>query len=535
MLEWRKREDVDTDDHPMRSAASAARLLAGMRSADPLGALNELSEWLETLAGLADLDDTVRSEILAQIEEAGGAHVSALLAQFIARPAGRRGASAVTWKALSGYLTALRRAMHRSARALLKRASRDRSLQLAAATDAARCLQVFRVLAKACLIRYLDVPPKVWRRAYGLHDAAEKAGCAALPVRVHASQKNTTTVTHELLRLLMLQSSAPEMMAPEQIEVADRVIGELGHDFTLRPPGIADNPFRFDPSSERPPRRARAQPQAPDAEARYFGAGAGFEALERLYKQLGTSGTGQFSALGALGKDIAPHAQISAIRHLLAFWGPSCPYTPPERSAATGELRVVHRYAQVWQDLSRTGITELTLADDHDAAPDAAAETWTLRHIGGNELGADLPPASRDWARCGDLLAVSTSGKDEAWLAMIRSMHAESDGRLRANIAIVSRDPQAVQLRLLVASGEDNAYSEQAARQFAFNATRAIILSDGSEATHKPNFLLPPESWKPGAVYEATVDGAPRQLRGAQLLRRGDDYVRATFEWVAQT
>ena len=535
MLQWRKHEDVETDDHPMRSAASAAKVLAGMRGADPLGALNELSGWLETLGGLADLDDTVRSEILGQIEETGGAHVSALLAQFIARPVGRRGASAAGWKALSGYLTALRRAMHGSARALLKRAARDRSLQLRAATDAARCLQVFRVLAKACLLRYLDVPPKVWRRAYALHDAAEKAGCAALPVRVHASQKITTTVTQELLRLLMLQSSAPEMMAPEQIEVADRVITELGHDFTLRPPGVADNPFRFDPSSERAPRRAAAQPQAPDTEARYFGAGVGFEALEQLYRQLGTSGTAQFKALGALGKDIAPHAQISTIRHLLAFWGASCPYTPPERSAATGELRVVHRYAQVWQDISRTGVTELTLADDEAAAPSAVAETWTLRHIGGNELGADLPQASGEWARCGDLVAVSMNGKDEEWLGMIRSMHAESDGRLHANVAIVSRDPQAIQLRLLIASGEDNAYSEQAARQFAFNAARAIILSDGSEASQKPNFLLPPESWKPGAVYEATLNGAPRQLRGVQLLRRGDDYVRATFEWMAET
>jgi hypothetical protein len=53
------------------------------------------------------------------------------------------------------------------------------------------------------------------------HGDAE-ADCAAKPVRMHAAQKAPTTVTQELLRLLMLQSSSPEMMAPEQIEVADR-------------------------------------------------------------------------------------------------------------------------------------------------------------------------------------------------------------------------------------------------------------------------------------------------------------------------
>jgi hypothetical protein len=29
------------------------------------------------------------------------------------------------------------------------------------------------------------------------------------------------------------------------------------------------------------------------------------------------------------------------------------------------------------------------------------------------------------------------------------------------------------------------------------------------------------------------VNGSTRHLRGVQLLRRGDDYVRVKFEWVA--
>jgi hypothetical protein len=30
------------------------------------------------------------------------------------------------------------------------------------------------------------------------------------------------------------------------------------------------------------------------------------------------------------------------------------------------------------------------------------------------------------------------------------------------------------------------------------------------------------------------VNGSTRHLRGVQLLRRGDDYVRVKFEWVEQ-
>jgi hypothetical protein len=89
-----------------------------------------------------------------------------------------------------------------------------------------------------------------------------------------------------------------------------------------------------------------------------------------------------------------------------------------------------------------------------------------------------------------------------------------------------------VELCALFAKGEENAYSQRAAREFAFDRACAIILSEGAALPEKPNLLLPAESWKPGRIYEASVNGTTRYLRGVQLLRRGEDYVRAAFEWV---
>ncbi|MDH4191359.1 MAG: hypothetical protein OEW21_14305, partial [Betaproteobacteria bacterium] len=66
-----------------------------------------------------------------------------------------------------------------------------------------------------------------------------------------------------------------------------------------------------------------------------------------------------------------------------------------------------------------------------------------------------------------------------------------------------------------------------------FSQVHAIILSDGSEGSQKPNLLLPPDDWKEGRVYEATVGKSLRYLRGLHVVRRGGDYLRATFEWIA--
>jgi hypothetical protein len=505
--------------------------IAEMSGAEPLTALADLSACLDTAKGTHE--EGPRGEMLSLIQEASGAHVSALLAQIIARPAGEQAARESTWNSLINYLRALAGALCASAVALLREAAANPSLRPAAAAGAARAIHACRMLAKVFLVHYVSVPPKLWRLAYAVHGEAEKADCAAAHVRMQAAQKTQTSATQELLGLLMLQASSPEMMAPVEIEVADRVIDQLGEGFTLRPRGVADNPFRFDAAGEIPPRRAAGQPEA-SGEIRHFGAGTGYDALEQLYKQLAATRT---SNIKAFGKDISPEVQISAIQHLLAFWGETPPYSPPGRSPATGTLQVIHGYGQIWQRLSggRSGKAELTLAEDGDGPPQAA-ETWALQDAGGNELGVEIPQSSR-WARCGDVVGVSMQGADECWLGVIRSMQAEWGRGLHAEIAILGRDSHAVQLRVVSTEREESVFSEATARQFDFNRVRAIMLADRSDrsaAAQKPNLLVPPESWKEGRLYETTGEGAARLLRSVQLRQRGDDYVRATFEWVAQ-
>jgi hypothetical protein len=513
--------------HPMGDPASAAKLFAELRDADPQAALRDLSGWLEEAKDISGDRETIRSHILALIQEAGDKHVSKLLAQFVSREPDLRVARGSNWNALNHYLRGLTDALCASARQLLQRADADGALQLAAAAGGARSIHACRMLAKLHLVRYMSVPQDVWLLAYSVHGDAERNDCAAKSVRMHIAQKASTSVTMELLRLLMLQSSSPEMMAAEQIEVADRVIEQLGGDFTLRPRGSADNTFWFDPQGGEPPRRAADK--QPDADVRYFGPGLGFDALERLHRE--QAQMRRATDIKQFGQDISAYVQASAIRHLLLFWGPSNPYTAPARSEATGSLRVIHTYSQIWQQLSqvKSASLEMSLTDDNDV-PVQAPETWMLRDTGGSELGAEIPPRSGEWAQSGDVVGVLMQGDDRYCLGLIRSMHAAPGHGIHANIAVLSREPQAVRLRPVVEGGEVDGVSEKAARQFAFNTVRAIILADGSQ---RRNFLLPPEHWQGGRIYEGTVAGTERRLHSLQLLRRGDDYVRASFEWVS--
>ncbi len=546
MLEWIGRKHETAPDRPMSDPGSAASLLAELRGAEPVDALNELQGRIESLRDERDGDDAARGDVLSLIEETGTEHVAALLAQYFTNSAAGQLAHDSVWKVLYNYVSALAGARGKSAQPLMKAAGTDAAGRARAAAAVVHALRACRLLAKLCLMRYLSVPPKLWRLAYALHAGAERGGYAAAQVSLHAAHKSgnsaghavattsmmaaVTSAAQELLRLLMLQVAAPEMMSPEQIEAADRVLEQLGEQFTLRPHGVADNPFCFDPGGDAPPRRAAGHDAAPEGAARHFGPGMGYDSLERMYRQLQAA---RPADIKVLGKDLAPHVQIGAVQHLLTFWRADSGYAPPAHQPAAGSVQIRHRFGQIWQHISqvRSSGGGLSLLAD-DAIENLPPETWALRDAGGNELGTEIPQLSGSWAKCGELVAVSPRGDGECWVGLIRRMHAQLGHGVHADIAVLSRAPQALSLRAILERGEESAFTEASSRQFAFNAVHAIVLEDGADGAHKPNLLVPTEHWKPGRVFETTIDNAPRYLRVLQQVRRGEDYVRATFEWV---
>jgi hypothetical protein len=500
LLEWSKKRSDETAE-------------PGLDASEPAAALVELAARLEAHAGE---DPGARNAALSRIQDAGAPHVAALLARCCAGTAGTPAAREVTWKSLAGYQSRLTRALCEAAGAQVT------------AQSAARALSACRSLAKIHLIHYESVPGTLWRSAYAVHAAAERAGCAGAPVHARGDPRTTTTVEQELLRLLMLRVSAPDMMAPEQIEVADRVVEQLGAQFTLRQPGVADNPFCFEPAGEFAPRRAKGR--QPGASTRYFGPGMAHDSLKRIARQLAENRLEDFRAFG---KDIAPGAQQSAVQHLLTFWQVDCPYSPPAHAAASGTLQVVHGYGRIWHYLSLGSQASGGLAlTEYSAETSQPPETWELRGAGGNELGAQLPPAGRAWVKCGALVGFAPAEGGERCVGMVRRMHAREDGSLQADIAVLSRAPRALALREVIELGDDSAYSNASSRQFAAGGAQAVILADGSPGGQPSNLLLAPGQWKQGRLYEGQDEGATRLLRVLQAVRRGDDYVRATFEWM---
>src|SRR5690242_19718145 len=262
MLEWVKKAEPGAE-HPLCDLAEAKRLLSGLEAVEPAAALNDLCAWLESLEHAAGLDDGARVAITALIQQSGAAPADALLKQYLSGRESKQMLRDAQWRVLFDYASA-----PVSVDAWLSKAESAGS-----AAPIVHALLACRLLAKICSIHYVTAPAALWRCAYSVYAAAEAAACTRGVVHL---QRGATTPETELLRLLMLQAGAPDRMPPEQIEAADRIVQQLGADFTLRPLGVTDNPFCFDPQGSLPP---QAAPETRALSLRYFGAGMAGDAL----------------------------------------------------------------------------------------------------------------------------------------------------------------------------------------------------------------------------------------------------------------
>ena len=207
----------------------------------------------------------------------------------------------------------------------------------------------------------------------------------------------------------------------------------------------------------------------------------------------------------------------------------------PRTSPPPEPCRSCTATTSIWQYLSEAheGPGELSLADSRRSPRRRPRKPGSCRAAGGNELGAQVPQASRAWVKCGGAVGFAASDGGGRCAGMIRRMHARPDGGLQADIAVLSREPREVSLRAVIRKYDDSVFSDASSRQFAGHTVHAIILSDGAEGTQPPNLLLPPAEWQEGRIYEVQAKEGSRFLRCLQAVRRGEDYVRATFEWLA--
>src|SRR5262245_60175666 len=123
----------------------------------------------------------------------------------------------------------------------------------------------------------------------------------------------------EFLRAVMFSACSPDSLLPPEIEIAERVIGQLAPGFLFVSQHQPEAPYWIDLAQTAGPARVARAPQ-PSPTIRFFGGGRAFADIDALIKQIRNSR--DVPAIFTLGGACSPDIAIGVLEHLERGWSP---------------------------------------------------------------------------------------------------------------------------------------------------------------------------------------------------------------------
>ena len=244
-----------------------------------------------------------------------------------------------------------------------------------------------------------------------------------------------TSPRQEFVKALMFSASSPDSLLAPEVELAERVIGELAPSFLLANAPAAGLLYWTDLARAMAPQRIVKPPEA-TAGLRCFGPGNALLSLQSMIQR--TEATRDLPA--SLGATQDAEGALDVLRHLATLWSPEPPERKHARHSVKSRLAIAHGLAGALEAVSNAGASL-----DFDQR---ATESWVVENVSAGGFGAIVPQVKTDWLRVGALLAMQPDGGTNWVVGAIRRVNRTSAQEARVGIETLSRAPKAVKFRI---------------------------------------------------------------------------------------
>jgi hypothetical protein len=387
---------------------------------------------------------------------------------------------------------------------------------------------------------YREVPPSQWRALHESFVCAEELGVADEPVKDYLNRDvNETSPRVAYIRALMLGLASPSELSQRQLTFvafllerwADKV--DIG---TSVPEDEEGPPLVLNLQGDQCPERGAAE----EGEVRYLD-------VKRLAKSLrnriGLLRKGESPAKLALGQDCVQPSCEQLLVYLYRQWCQGKPARAVERKRASDIVQVsndpqaIHYYVSGRVFKQPGEQKELTSAqrdqiaafgrvstrdeDDYSVVHGYVLEEWRLKDESSQGLKMTRKPEGpgKRYAH-GQLLGLRTADSKSFMLGQVRWMVQNDEGALYAGVRLLPGLPAATAVRAVGLNVVDAKY------------VQALSLTGVPALNAPPSLVLPTGWYKPKRVVEVYFEGHVK-VRLLELLERGTDYERVSYEMVA--
>lgn len=503
-------------DHPMADAKNAKEIVAEL-PADPLKALADITQWLESLRDTKAFKVERLFENIDLLDGAAKNYQRKLAQDYFATSRQQKfqenrlwTSSFIFWKALSD--------------AYLECVARFESTQTGGTAFrknlpviVARTMHALTLQLKWALVRYGPVDPRVWSDIGRLYQFAEASDFVASKVTIYPGTLGDGSVQQEFLKAVMLSASSTDGLSPMGQELAERVVAHFSPGFHIaREPGPGCG-YCFDIAAGKPPFRVMGDKTPASPTARYFGAGDALAQLRRVESVI--METGAIPSDVHLGGTYDNETVLPVLHHLAAYWADDAPARSAQRRQTATRMTVLHGMTEILGTLDPANSDALDFSDP--GAADNAAESWIVENVSDGGYGAIIPAAKSDWVRVGALIGVKTEVSKHWGIGIIRRVTRDEHQQRRVGIQSLSKI--AIPVRVGKSGG---AFASAPADP----TDSALLLSATPNSQGEVGVVLREGIYSSRDSLDMIVNNKPYLLMPSRLAEGGEDFDWAMFK-----
>lgn len=487
-------------DHPLANPREMRKILGELPKDNAFKAQDEITGWLESVAGVDDFPVDRLYEVAQALEQAAWPHLKRLSREYFQAARLSRSEEKRLWSINYGFWTLLAVAYERC---LAKVVDKPRPGELPKSVLPALSAGLIAALGSVLKweqFHYGPMRAELWRALGQALLAAEEGEVAERSVALLGRMGMTSPVL-EYEKVMVFQAASLGSLLPLEIEIAERLIAHYLSGFVFTRTALVDSVYWSDLRQSQAPQRLARMPDYATPTQRFIKPGAAHQAMLALLDDLERGG--DVPPEIDLGGQYQPKLLARVLKHLVSYLAPIPPQRKHDRHRVMHRMSVLHGLVNSF----------VVFSGEFGGRPAGLpVESWVVENVSRGGFGAVLGDVPGEWLKVGALIALQPEGGDNWLVGVVRRYHRLSESEAKVGIEALARQVDALEVRVRSASSYGAAAT-----------TPALLLRDGGEPGEL-RVILPFGSFSPRESLEYASDGQRFVLDPVALVEQTPDY-----------
>jgi len=490
-------------DHPMADLKSTQAVLQNLPNNDALKALQELTEWIESVREQAEFRLDHQCAVLRLLDEAARPFERKLMREYYAVITLPTFQENRLWMTLNEFLAQVLQAY---LNVLVRYRNDDKgaaSIKAMLPLIAARSISAATGRLKFAAARYALVDQVIWKSLAEFYAHAETQQYLNEEITLYAGSGTKTSVRNEFAVALLWYSTSSGTLSRLHMHLAERLIAYLSRNFTVSAQLEPGSRFVFDLLHPMSPMRLDDEAM-PQPSLRFLGVAELQPKIDSLLKTLGKNMVPEEMNLG--GKYDADIVR-DVVLHLAEYLASS----PSVRRNIRHNVKVSLSVASGFFGLMEQVNLGLNVSSD-------ASVFWEVEDISTSGFRCVLPASGTNGVKIGLLVGIKPEKMDHWGVGIVRRLSRDPQNNLHVGIEMLANQVTAVALR----------------KRDAGDEPQALWLDSPGGDSSEVDLLMSPDTFTSSRSLHVRLDGKSYLLMPLGLVEQGEDYDLARYRKIEE-